>query len=205
MCPAGDQGPCLRRSPPGRPLDQEITRRVLKEAQRQLCDRGYQGLSVEKVARQVHVAKASIYRRWPSKADLVADLVTRFTHITDIPDTGDLMADLLAYKRVHLEGDPSLFTTDSERAIRAEAMLHPEVVPLIRDRILGQRRRIGRAILLRAIARGEVNGDTDVELVLDLLSGLMVFRRAFRVVPIEPHHLEDSIQIILTGIQGRRP
>ena len=60
----------------GRPRDPEAESRILAAAATEIQARGYDGLSVERVAERAGVAKTTLYRRWPSKAELVVALIT---------------------------------------------------------------------------------------------------------------------------------
>ena len=73
---------------------------VLRATQAALAQDGYDALSIEDVARRAGVHKTTVYRRWPSKAELVADTMReRSTERVEVPDTGTLAGDLRALAR----------------------------------------------------------------------------------------------------------
>src|SRR5579863_5183615 len=82
----------------GRPRDDAREQAILDAAIDLLAEVGYEAMSIEAVAVRAKSSKATIYRRWPGKAELVADAIRRRTEPTlaDLPDTGSLRGDLLA-------------------------------------------------------------------------------------------------------------
>src|SRR5450755_1541159 len=84
----------------GRPRSEEADRAILRAATELLAERGLPGMSIEEVASRAGVAKATVYRRWPSRGALALDaFVAEFTALQPLPDTGFLRDDLLAALR----------------------------------------------------------------------------------------------------------
>ena len=81
----------------GRPTDAELSHRILSAAAEMLGAHGYQSLSMEQVARAAECGKAAIYRRYPDKGALVAAVLRSQIDVGDMPDHGDVKADLLAH------------------------------------------------------------------------------------------------------------
>jgi AcrR family transcriptional regulator len=123
----------------------------------ELARSGYAGLSIEGVAERSRTGKASIYRRWPSRFELVIDA---FDYALpdlseDPPDTGSVRADLIAVLRRVAE------TMNGTVGSAARACLgcldqDPEIAAAVRDRVLRPRKAIIREILRRGVDRGEV-------------------------------------------------
>ena len=80
---------------PGRPTDEDLTRRILATAGEMLGRNGYQALSVEQVSKAVGCGKTAIYRRYADKGALVAAVLRSQVEIGAMPDRGDIRADLL--------------------------------------------------------------------------------------------------------------
>lgn len=84
----------------GRRQDRSRDPAILEATLTVLAESGYDGLTVDKVAARVGAARATVYRRWPTKADLVLAAVERLSRadvgVDDLPDTGDLREDLVA-------------------------------------------------------------------------------------------------------------
>jgi AcrR family transcriptional regulator len=159
---------------PGRPRSQETRQRILAAAVGELEDRGYAALTIEGIAARAGAGKQTIYRWWPSKADVVLDAILEqaAARIPE-PDTGSLHGDLTAF----LEAS---FKQRGQRRVliglMAEALLDPVFHDQFRDRFLFARRAALRTILNRAQARGEMTPEVDPELLLDVVFGVLWYR-----------------------------
>ncbi len=88
---------------PGRPSDPRIDEQLLRGTQDLLVEQGYERLTMDAVAQRCGASKATIYRRWPSKAALVVAAAAAALQAPDVPDTGDLRTDLLECGRAYLQ------------------------------------------------------------------------------------------------------
>jgi AcrR family transcriptional regulator len=135
-----------------------------------LADQGYDRLTMDAVAAAAHASKATLYRRWSTKALLVVDAVSRAKdcHQPETPDTGTLRGDLLA-----MGCATGGLTDEVPMAVFAAVLtaLHrdPEFAQAFQEHFVAPRRAVARAVFERAKARGEIVGDVD----LDLLSGVL--------------------------------
>jgi AcrR family transcriptional regulator len=167
-----------------------------------LASRGYREISVETLAERAGVSRTTIYRRWPSKAAIVAAAVSSlYLDRVEVPDIGSLSEDLVALLsesyRLMADGDGRVL----ERLVR-ESGQNPELVDVVRS-ILYARRRLYATLLNRAIARGELPPEMDQELLLDLLLGPLWFRLLLSGVPITPEAARPVVQIVLEGALTR--
>ena len=132
-----------------------------------LADNGYAGLSIERIAERAHTGKASIYRRWPTRLDLVLDALD---HTLPDPDQvvrgADLRTDLLAV----LRRIAAVMSSRSGAAARAclGPGVEPELSDAIRARLLVPRRAAMLALLHRAAERGEVRPEAVTERLAEL-------------------------------------
>jgi AcrR family transcriptional regulator len=155
----------------GRPRDEEAGERILDAALALLGEAGYAGLSMEAVARRAGVSKPTLYRRWPSKADLATAALARFQAAEPRAAGGTtrerLVAHLRAFRRSLLRpnGMATLGT------LLAEEERLPELLALFRERIVARRRGWIREILLDGVANEEVRADVDADAVAALLVG----------------------------------
>lgn len=178
-------GPCHDGSvpiaaPKGRPLDDELTGRVLASVREGLEDGGYTNLRIERIASAVGCGKTAIYRRWQTKAELAAAAILDGVELAEPPDTGDVVEDLLVHAWRHLENFRRPQALERKQSGVLLALFDVEVLPLISERYMHRRHEMGRAILEAAIARGEISGDIDADLVLDSIAGFTLFRLAVR-------------------------
>lgn len=159
---------------PGRPRSEAVRRAILGAAIDELHERGYAALTIEGIAARAGAGKQTIYRWWPSKADVVLDAMLDLaeTRIA-IPDEGALDADLAKFLT-------ATFRQRDQRPIlvglMAQALLDPAFATAFRDRFLFGRRDALRAILRRAVRRGEIDATIDLELVIDVVYGFLWYR-----------------------------
>lgn len=149
-----------------RRLNPALDGEILRATADLLEQLGYDAMSIEGIAARAGVGKATIYRRWSGKAPLVLDAVrARNPVFGDSPDTGELRTDLLAlFADLTSQLDASAFAQIAGVlvAIRGDAELRQAV----NDLVLGTWARATRAIIERAVARGEIVARPDTVLAL---------------------------------------
>jgi AcrR family transcriptional regulator len=156
---------------------EDARRSVLEAADGLLVEQGFARLTIEGIAQRAGVAKQTIYRWWPSKvAVLLEAFVEDAAEMRATVDTGDLTEDL----RVHARR-LALFLTNSDagavfRALMAEAQHDPELAARMRHEHLTRQRQSDRRPLERAIARGDLPRNTDIDLAVDQLVGPIYYR-----------------------------
>ncbi|NYI88862.1 AcrR family transcriptional regulator [Amycolatopsis endophytica] len=144
----------------------------------ELAEAGYARMSMEAVARRAGVGKAALYRRWPSKQEMLSELLRDAVENTlpPVPATGALRTDLrelLGTLRAQL-ANPVVASIGP--GLLAEAR-HSDVLADVIDGSVAQpRRAVARAMLQAAIDRGELSDRLDRELAVDLLIAPLVFR-----------------------------
>ena len=162
----------------GRPRSEAASRAILQSASDLMLESGLGAVSMDAVAERAGVSKATIYRWWPSKERLALDalFVTWTEPERALPDTGSLRGDLLALIRpwVGLLRDGAYGRVIAALVERVQA--DPEFADDYRARFVEPRRDQAREIFARAISRGEVAADANVELLLDLLYGPVYHR-----------------------------
>ena len=191
-----DPSPSVMRAP-GRPRDQRASRAITEAAIRQLDDIGYAAISMESVASEAGVARATIYRRYRDKADLVTSAIAE--HAAEIParPSGDPKADLCR------------FLVDFDRRFGAAGMGvlgalmtnrdDADVLELHRERVIAPRLAYGRQLLEQARADGDLRPDADIDLAFQMLSG-SVFHRRVAGVESEPGWAERAVDAIWRGM-----
>ncbi|MFF4695198.1 TetR/AcrR family transcriptional regulator [Streptomyces chattanoogensis] len=168
---ADGTGPARRRR------DLEARERIMASTLKLLQERGYARLTIEGVATDAAVGKATVYRSWPNKAALVLAAVR--DRLADVPTepTGDTRTELLA---VAEQAMARFYGSDEVRlvlpALFAEAAREPALLERLRTEILEPRNAQARSVVERAIARGDLPEDTDVPMLLEQWAGYMLFR-----------------------------
>ena len=152
------------RSRRGRPRDPGVDEAIQSAAVDLQGAVGYARLTMEQVAERAGVGKASLYLRWPSKVALVAEAIQqRSAVVPDVPDTGSLREDMLAFLRALLRAKSA-----AQRAVAAvtgEIASNPELRTAWRRSVAGTLSACVRVIVEHAIERGELPAASDVELL----------------------------------------
>jgi AcrR family transcriptional regulator len=155
-----------------------LERAILDAALEQLSTVGWRGLTMEGVAAGARTGKAAVYRRWPSKEDLVADaLQAGLPRLEEAPDLGSVRQDLLALCR---QARDAMY---SRSGFALRAVIH-ECDPMQAERfhsvifegMVEPTVKLLRGVITRGIRRGEVRSDADGEYVLDVVPAMMMYR-----------------------------
>ncbi|HZD71388.1 MAG TPA: TetR/AcrR family transcriptional regulator [Actinomycetes bacterium] len=193
---------------PGRPRSERAHRAILRAALELLLEQGFAEMSVEGVASRAGVGKATIYRRWPAKADLVAEAVGRMSHkALDPVDTGSVRGDLMALAEQAFKTEEADEVTEIMLKLMVERARHPELQEAFLRRVVHPRRRLMADILQRGIDRGELRPDIDVDLLVDLLMGVVLYRSmlAARHAPVlDRGALERAMDMVFEGVAAPR-
>lgn len=191
----------------GRPRRADVDEGVLRAAIELLLERGYAGLSPDEVAERAGVAKTTLYRRWPTKDHLAVAVVARLQDDDEITDSGDIRRDLPAYLEKIAAGlnrmrgagrtgeDPSAGTVAE---LVAAAARHPDVGALERH-MYARRNALAHALLERAVERGELRADLDVEALFDQLTGALYYRVLITGLPVGRAYAERLVDTALRG------
>jgi AcrR family transcriptional regulator len=174
--------------------------RVLSAAHSILSGDGYAGMTMERVAAESGVAKTTLYRRWPTKAALCMDLYLDVAaHELRDPDTGDIARDLKRIADTVVRLQTRTVAGPAFVGLIAEAQVNPETRPAFLAEFAGRRRQLTRRVLRRAIERGELRADTDIDLVIDALGGAVTFRLLQGHAPITTRFTGALVNLVLSG------
>ncbi len=182
----------------GRPRSEEAHQAILDATLALLSEQGYSALTVEGVAVRAGVGKATIYRRWPSKLPLVVEAFGGLPAFEDV-DTGDLRGDLCGMLRKYLDQFNATSLAVILPSIIGERLHNPEFAELI-DPLLRTRRQPLRHALERALARGEIEPDVDLDLAADLVVGPIAVSLFFTGRRVGPKLVQPMVDLALRGI-----
>lgn len=171
---------------------------VLTSTAEQLSRVGFAALRIEDVATQSGVNKTTIYRRWPTRADLVVATL-RSLKSSPLPDTGSLREDVLAWFREHDAFARSPVGSGIVRMIQTERA-HPELEAIARS-FRSEQRVNRRTLVTRAIARGELSSHLDAGVVADLIFAPIAACLFIHGERIEESYVEALLDIVLRGGQ----
>ena len=184
---------------PGRPRSHEADRVILRAVLDVLAADGVSGLTMDAVALSAGVAKTTIYRRWPSKDELIIEAVRTVAADVRPPDTGRVRDDLVG---LALELARVFTTTSAGAAARAligELPRNPDLARAFRTTVLARRVAVARAVLERAVARGELPADLDAPLATELLVAPIFFRHLVSGVPLDRAFVERVVDHVLAA------
>jgi AcrR family transcriptional regulator len=160
----------------GRPRSAEAGQAIFRATIELLSEHGLTGLSIEAVAARAGVAKTTIYRRWATKADLVADVMSQVPPPGPVPDTGSLQGDLAALVAIQQERMSGSALPLILPRLLADAGENPELHALLLERAVRPLREMLAQTARRSIERGELRPDIDMEALVDVLHGVSVYR-----------------------------
>jgi AcrR family transcriptional regulator len=167
---------------------------ILAVTLRLLQEHGYDQLTVDAVAATARASKATVYRRWPSKAELVLAAFTEGVRLVgDPPNTGTLRGDLLHLgEAICQEGGQHASTI---RAVMVEVSRHPKLNEVLQNQFLRQRKAVIQHVLRQAVDRGEIAADVVTDELWDLLPGYLIFRA---IIPDRPPN-RRTVQAFVDG------
>ena len=163
-----------------------------------LADRGPAGFTVDEVASRAGCGKATIYRRWPSRAALLLDTAHRIGLEPPVVDTGSLRGDVLEMLGALAHKMRSTPAGRILPGIVAEASVDPGMHDVLATFIEDRRVR-PREVLRRGVARGEIPPDTDVDLLLDVLAGTVMYRELIARHPMDDDAIERLVDHVLAA------
>lgn len=192
--------PLTEKRRPGRPRRDDVDAAILDATIDELEEHGYAAVSIEAVAARAGVAKTTVYRRWPSKDELVFDAISKLKGpIPQVPGKGlrqDLMDLMERMRRTWVNSRHGRVM----RQLSAEGSRNPELYQAFRDRLVAPRQAAMFAVLQEGVEEGEIRADVDLQWVIDLLVAPVMVA----VLTHRPHvsraQLEFTIDTILRGI-----
>ncbi|RMQ40636.1 Transcriptional regulator, TetR family [Pseudomonas cichorii] len=191
----------------GRKRDPERDAAILNAAIDVLAESGYDGMTMDMVASRAKAGKATVYRRWSSKAELILDAVSHLKrgqiNLQSLPDTGTLRGDLLA-----------LFKPDSadeaERKMRvmaglASVLLHnPQLAEAGNAAIVEPWAVVNRLLMVRSLERGEISASADIDAACQVLPSMAAYRALIQRRPFDLQFLTTMIDGVLLPALGKK-
>uniref|UniRef100_UPI0035CA6E50 TetR/AcrR family transcriptional regulator n=1 Tax=uncultured Amnibacterium sp. TaxID=1631851 RepID=UPI0035CA6E50 len=170
-----------------------------------LAETGYDAMTMDLVAARAKAGKATLYRRWPSKAELVIEAVACMkqsqSSIEHAPDTGSLRGDLLALIRPHS-------MEDAERKLQVMGGLvsmlsrDPQLADAVNEAITEPRARLNRLLMERAIERGEIRADADLDTIAHIGPSMTAYRTLVQRKPVDRAFLIGLIDGVVLPALG---
>ena len=163
-----------------------------------LAEVGYDQLTIDGVAARAHCSKATIYRRWQGKAELVIPAVRRHSAPPPqpAPGTGSLREDLLAAleaMRSSLAGQDTALLLGLMTAMRHDR----ELAAVVREQVVDNKREVFGAAVARAVARGELPAGADHTLLAEISSAMLLSRQLVTGQPLDAAFAQELVDDVL--------
>jgi AcrR family transcriptional regulator len=179
-----------------------VVHKVFDATLEQLARAGFERLSVLEVAALAGVNKTTIYRRWPTKSDLVRAAISfslERTHVA--PDTGNLRSDLVEMAHLAANFMKSTQGMGVTRTLLAEGA-NPDVRELAASILHRVETEAPHAVIRRAIKKGELPPGTDFKYVLHTVCGALIHRIFIEQVHISDAFIDRLVDLVLFGASG---
>ncbi|MEH2191715.1 MAG: TetR/AcrR family transcriptional regulator [Nostoc sp.] len=188
-------------SPSGRPRSIHADQAILQATLDLLAEVGYQSMSIEAIASRAGVGKTTIYRRYTSKEELVADAIESLRDDLAIPNTGSFWGDMDILISHAAQKIDSPLGRQTIALIISTASSNPQFAEVYWTKYTKLRREALSKVLKRAKSRSEIHKDADIELVIDLLSGSLYYALIFKPItePVEAY-MRRTMNLLLKGI-----
>lgn len=168
---------------PGRPRDPKLDAAILEATLQLLASDGYEGLTIEAVAAMAGVGKASVYRRFSGKEELVVEAVASLSEQPERREGMGVRDELVALlETVRRKNDSSLSGKIFPRLLSA-GIENPMLLQRYREQVLDPRRQLFVDVVQRGMEAGVIRPDVDPGHAVDLLVGPMVYRNLIRNDP----------------------
>jgi AcrR family transcriptional regulator len=186
----------------GRPRDPGVDEAVSQAVFKVLAECGMGGFTVEKVAAAAGVGKATVYRRWPSREDLIQEIWQHVHNDFPPPDTGDLRKDLRTFL-----GGLAEFIREPDRRLAishlvAAAKVEPELARRFHE---FKQRRVDavRQLVRQARKRGDIRPGLDDDVIVEMIVAGVFFRIMIGGGELDQHYVDQCVDIVVDGISTR--
>jgi AcrR family transcriptional regulator len=189
----------------GRPREARADRAILRATLELMARHGVDDLRMDEVAARAGVGKATIYRRYRSKNELVTAAVAARVGEIRVPDTGSTRKDLIALMREAVDVYANPVAAGAMPGLVAAMHRDPELARAVRSGFLASRREALQEVLARGIERGDLADGLDLELALDVLGGPLFYRLLVTGGPIDERLAVGVADLLMRGFAPDKP
>jgi AcrR family transcriptional regulator len=196
-----ETGPVYRR--PGRPRSEQAEQAIIEATLDLFAEKGFEGVCVELVAARAGVGKATIYRRWPNKEELLLAAFASLKSPFPEPKGVSVRDDLLAMVEVMCADK-----ADPRKARRYALLLgggekYPRLIARYKETVVQPRRDAVRAVIRRGIETGELRPDADVEVAMLTLTGAIMAQERSEDGSLDGDFAARLVDGLLLGLTAR--
>ena len=195
--PAADVSTAHRR--PGRPRSEQAERAIIDAALSLFAEYGPDGVCMEQVAARAGVGKATIYRRWPGKEDLLLDALAALKSPLPEPQGRSVRDDLVAVLDAMCRDAADPRRARQFALLQGEGAKYPRLMARFIETVVEPRREVVRSVLRRGVATGELREDTEIEAALYMLRGAALASTGHDE-PVPPDYAQRVIGTLLRGL-----
>jgi AcrR family transcriptional regulator len=191
-----------RQRRPGRPRSEQADQAILAAALEVFAECGPDALCIEQVAARAGVGKATIYRRWPGKEEMLVDAIDGLATRLPVPQGKSVRADLIALLDAICRE-----AADPRRArlfalLQGEGARYPRLMARYLELVVQPRRDVVTAVLRRGVATGELRENTDIGAALVLLNGA-VLASMYGTEHVDARFARRVVEELLRGLAAR--
>ena len=201
--PAGTAPDAAATRRPGRPRSEQAEQALLEATIEAIGEYGIDGVRCEDVAARAGVGKATLYRRWPGKEDLLIAAFAALKRPLPQPRGESVRDDLIAMLEVVAADADDPRYAQHYALLHAEGERYPRLVALYKERVVEPRREAMRSVLRRGAANGELRPDIDLEVAMLALTGAVLARGKHDELPAEPDFATRVVDEVLRGVAAR--
>jgi AcrR family transcriptional regulator len=188
---------------PGRPRSERAEQAIIEATLELFAEKGPDGLCVEAVAARAGVGKATVYRRWHNKEDLLLAALGSLKSPLPDADTGSVRDDLTALVTVMSQDAVDPARQRQYTLLLGEGEKYPRLMARYAETVVEPRRDIIRSVLRRGIETGQIRPDLDVEVAMLTLTGAAMSRGRCEIVPHDEEFAARVVDSLLLGLSPR--
>jgi AcrR family transcriptional regulator len=200
---AGTAGDAATGRRPGRPRSERAEQAILDATLDAIGDCGIDGVRCEDVAARAGVGKATLYRRWQGKEELLIAAFASLKSPLPEPRGESVREDLTAMLAVMAADADDPRYAQQFALLHGEEQRYPRLVARYKQEVVEPRRELIRSVLRRGIGTGELRADTDIEVAMLVLTGAVMARGKHDMTPAEPGFAGRVVDELLRGIAAR--
>ena len=196
-----DTGPDQRR--PGRPRSEQAEQAIIEATLDLFAEQGFEGVCVEAVAARAGVGKATIYRRWPNKEELLLAALGSMKSPFPEPEGVSVRDDLVAMFTVMCEDRADPRKARRYALLLGEGQKYPRLMARYIQTVVEPRHDALRAVIRRGIATGELRADTDAEIARMALTGIVMAKEKSADGGLDGDFAAHVVDELLLGLAAR--
>ena len=187
---------------PGRPRSEQADHAILAAALDLFAESGPDALCIEQVAAKAGVGKATIYRRWPGKEDMLVDALGSLGTHLPVPQGRSVRADLVALLNAICKEAADPRRSRLFALLQGEGVRYPRLMAKYVETVVRPQRDVVRSILRRGVATGELRENTDIDAATFLLNGA-VLASMYGPEPTDARYAKRVVEELLRGLAAR--